>query len=1326
VSSDPRDEAAGRGGGAEPGAAGEAARLMALRRYAVLDTPVDPEFEAFSALAAGICDAPIALISLVDEHRQWFLSERGLGERETSLEVSFCVHAIRGSELFVVPDASADPRFRDNPLVTGPQHLRFYAGAPLVTPEGHSIGTLCVLDREPRALSDLQSGALQTLAHHIVNALELRVAARRLADTVEHLSEVFVTLDHALVVQGANEAAALLLEVPREQLLGDATGERHPLQALVGQCRRALESGGVVEQLWHDPTTARWFDVRVHPSSHGLTLLAHDLTERLAQDARYQLLFDNNPHPMWVYDLDDLSFLAVNEATTRTYGYSREELLAMKLTDIRPEQDADALLAHVRRIGDGLDHPGIWRHRTKSGRIIMMEIAAHSLPFAGRRARLVLAHDVTERLLSERMLSVELGVLEAISADLPLLEVLHTVAHGVERLIDGVAVSIMLVDPSGSCLRVGVAPSLPLAFTRAVEGTPVGVGFGSCGSATALREPVITEDIERATHWSERRELALAHGLRACWSLPISSATGQMIATLAVYARSTRLPQSSELSLLERMAHIVGIAVERDRAQAALRANEAQLRDTFAHAATGIATCALDGAMLDANQAYCDMLGYSLEELRKKSFLDLTHPDDRAMNAELVDALLSGERESLVFEKRYVHKSGRPVWTRLSTSVVRDADGRPVRIIGVAEDITEQKRAIQSSLESEERFRLLAKATNDAIYDWDLATDALWWNEGYQKLFGYRPEDIPPTIDSWSAHIHPEDRPRVIDEVTAAIDGTKTEWSGEYRFIRANGDVTWVLDRGHLIRDAGGTAVRMVGGMTDLTERRHAEERLREQATLLDRARDAIVVCDLEQRVEYWNESATRVYGWTAAEALGRSAAELLGRDAATFSAAIEATRAVGEWMGELEQATKTEEVILVESRWTLVRDEQDQPRALLLINTDVTERRKLEEQFLRAQRLESVGTLAGGIAHDLNNVLAPILMSIAMLREKEGDPSALADLRTIEACAQRGADMVRQLLSFARGVEGRRGSTDLRAIANEVMGIMRDSFPKSIKLELELAEELWPVHADPTQMHQLLTNLCVNARDAMPAGGRLTVGVERVVIDDVYAGQNIEAKPGPYVLIKVEDTGTGMPPEVLDRLFEPFFTTKEVGKGTGLGMPTAHSIVRNHGGFIRVFSEVGKGTRFEVYIPALLAPGAAEEVYLDKSAVPRGRGELVLVVDDEEGIRKVAKRTLERFGYRVLLAAHGAEAVSIYAQRGAEIAVVLTDMAMPVMDGPATIVALKTIHPAVRVIGSSGLGSDGNLARAANAGVSEFLAKPYSAETLLHTLRRVIDAPGA
>ncbi len=502
-------------------------------------------------------------------------------------------------------------------------------------------------------------------------------------------------------------------------------------------------------------------------------------------------------------------------------------------------------------------------------------------------------------------------------------------------------------------------------------------------------------------------------------------------------------------------------------------------------------------------------------------------------------------------------------------------------------------------------------------------------------------------------------------------------------------------------------------------ERKQAEQKIREQAALLDVATDAILVRDLDNQILFWNKGAERLYGWKALDALGKNANELLYRESLSQLTLIEKTlHEKGEWQGEMHQVTKDGNELIVESRWTLVRDSEKKPKSVLVVNTDITQKKQLEAQFLRAQRMESIGTLAGGIAHDLNNVLAPILMTAQFLETQLHDEQSKRLLSILVTNAKRGANLVKQVLSFARGVEGKRKILQVKFLISEIKQIAKETFPKSIEICTNLPQNLWTVSGDATQLHQVLLNLCVNARDAMPHGGTLSISAENLFIDENYAGMNLDARTGSYLVITVTDTGMGIPAEILDRIFEPFFTTKEVGQGTGLGLSTVIGIIKSHGGFVKVYSEVGRGTQFKVFLPAV---GAAETQQLEDLELPQGDGELILVVDDEAAIRDITKTSLQTYNYKALTASDGIEAVALYAEHREEISVVLTDMMMPFMDGPTTIRTLQKINPQVKIIATSGLASSDKLTTAAGTGVETFLSKPYTVKELLKTINGVL-----
>jgi PAS domain S-box-containing protein len=527
----------------------------------------------------------------------------------------------------------------------------------------------------------------------------------------------------------------------------------------------------------------------------------------------------------------------------------------------------------------------------------------------------------------------------------------------------------------------------------------------------------------------------------------------------------------------------------------------------------------------------------------------------------------------------------------------------------------------------------------------------------------------------------------------------------------------------HPITDERGNVTRLAILGVDVTERKEAEEQLREQAALLDIAQDAIIVKDIEYHILYWNKGAERLYGWNANEAHGKETSDFLFSEKYTSEAkeTRKETLEKGEWHGDLHQKAKDGRELVVEGRWTLVRDEHGKPKGILSVNSDVTAQRSTQSQLLRAQRLESLGTLAGGIAHDLNNVLSPILMGVEGLSFHNPNASTKKILEIIKTSAQRGADIVRQILNFARGMEGTHGEVQLKHVVREIEGIVQETFPRSIVLKNEIPRDLWTITGDATQLHQVLMNLCVNARDAMPYGGWLTLSASNVQLDEAYAQMNIEAKPIRYVVLKVEDTGTGMPPGVLEKIFDPFFTTKEVGKGTGLGLSTVRSIVKSHGGFVNVYSEPGKGASFKVYLPAA-EQGSTVRGESIQEGIPMGEGELILIVEDEISLRDITRQILESYGYRVVTAVDGAEALALFIERKGEVRIVITDMMMPYMDGAATIRAIRKIDPKACIIATSGLMVSEYAKEAKSLGAQEFLAKPYTAETLLQTMQEVLE----
>jgi two-component system, cell cycle sensor histidine kinase and response regulator CckA len=497
-------------------------------------------------------------------------------------------------------------------------------------------------------------------------------------------------------------------------------------------------------------------------------------------------------------------------------------------------------------------------------------------------------------------------------------------------------------------------------------------------------------------------------------------------------------------------------------------------------------------------------------------------------------------------------------------------------------------------------------------------------------------------------------------------------------------------------------------------------------AGILASAMDAIITVDEDQRVMLFNAAAERMFRCPAAEALGERLDRFIPE---RFRAAHrEHIRVFGETNVTQRTMGKSRQLFGLRSdgeefpiEASISQIEADGHKLFTAIIRDVSEKKRLESQFLRAQRMESIGTLAGGIAHDLNNVLSPILTAVELLQMRLNDESSQRLLNILHTNAVRGGEMIKQVLSFARGVEGEYISLQPAHLIKEIIKILADTMPKNIEITFSIDPDLRGVSGDATQLHQVLMNLCVNARDAMPHGGKLRIEAENVEIDEHYARMNVEARPGKYVSVGVIDTGVGIADQNLSKIFDPFFTTKEYGHGTGLGLSTVAGIVRSHGGFINVYSEVSRGAGFRVYLPAIESAQPAQ-AKPSRRDLPLGADELILVIDDENAIREVARETLSAFGYRVMVAGDGAEAMAVFVAHKDEVKLVITDMMMPYMDGPATIRALRKLDPKVKIIATSGLKAEDKISDAAQLGVKTFLPKPYTAEKLLKTVAAVLN----
>jgi two-component system cell cycle sensor histidine kinase/response regulator CckA len=649
--------------------------------------------------------------------------------------------------------------------------------------------------------------------------------------------------------------------------------------------------------------------------------------------------------------------------------------------------------------------------------------------------------------------------------------------------------------------------------------------------------------------------------------------------------------------------------------------------------------------------------------------------------------------------------------------VIKDRMQRlPITIQRVVRDaeILRARRNAEEELKKERYLmRMLMENLPDSVYFKDADSRFIAVSESLARRCGRLPAELKGKSDHDLFADETADVARG-DEQGIMRSGNPVV-NKEERELWRDGAVTWVSTTKLPLRDSSGKIIGTFGISHDITERKKTEEQLREQAEIISHAPLAIFICNLEEQITYCNAGAVKLFGLTSDEFMGRVPAELVNEETAgVLEEGWKSAIATGAWTGEVATVMKSGRRVHCEFHRWRITDATGVPKGCLTIALDITEKKKLEEQFLRSQRLEAIGTLAGGVAHDLNNTLAPIMMGVEMLRDQL--PGEAATFQMILDSAKRGADMVRLLLTYAKGSEGERISINPDRLLKEIVHLMKGSFPKSIKLVMKGASDLPPVLGDGTQLHQVLLNLCVNARDAMPEGGTLSLEADCLDVDSSTVGAPADLNPGRYVLLRVRDTGTGIPEEIMDRIMDPFFTTKGPEKGTGLGLSTVVGIVKGHGGSLMVDSKLGTGSTFTVYLP--VASSVAETQPVSKVEVEfHGNGETVLFIDDEPAVRDVARAVMRRLNYKPLTATDGSDGLIQALLHRSELKAVITDVHMPHMDGLSFVRAFRKMMPETPVMLASGRVEDEDRAGFAASGVVLQLEKPFTAPQLAQAL---------
>lgn len=723
------------------------------------------------------------------------------------------------------------------------------------------------------------------------------------------------------------------------------------------------------------------------------------------------------------------------------------------------------------------------------------------------------------------------------------------------------------------------------------------------------------------------------------------------------------------------------------------------------------------GHIVEANASVADLLGYEREELTDLSIRDI---DKMMVSDEDLTSWMdkAASQDGFLQDAYYRRRDGSFCTVEITARTSSVADRNYV-VIGLR-DISANRQAEEALRESEQRFRALVEHSSDVVTMLDADGRIIYISPAIKHVLGHQPSDLLGEL--FINRVEPSQREDFEASYRKWTLEPRTTFAKYFEWQDADGTNRHIAAR--VCNQIDEPAVQaIVINMRDVTDRIQASTQMKRQADLINQAAESIAVCNLSGQILSWNKGAQSLYGYSTTQVFGKTIAEVGVTDPEVFEKALASVKESGSWAQDISFRDQDGTERFVHCRWSLLRNEHGVPDEILMIDSDFTEQKRIEHQLLRHQRMESVGTLASGIAHDLNNILMPILMLTTTLRRHSEDADDCETLDMIIQSAQRGADIVKQVLTYVRGAEGSRMYLKPQNLVKELVHLVKETFPKHLQLKHKSSDCDWLINGNMTELNQVLLNLAVNARDACPAGGTLRLELECTKIDQHYADMHGSASPGEYMLFRVGDNGSGMGSEHLERIFDPFFTTKPQGEGTGLGLATVRGIVESHDGFIDVQSELGSGSEFRVYIPAITDTQAEAHPNTPVNGFADGNGQTVLVVDDELPIQKTLRRMLERSGYQVIVAQNGTEGISKYAAQRDEIDVIVTDVTMPELNGVEFVKIIKNMNPDTKVIVSSGRLVDDVAEQFRGFGVTDMLAKPYSAQDLLGCLEKVLNS---
>lgn len=1076
-----------------------------------------------------------------------------------------------------------------------------------------------------------------------------------------------------------------------------------------------------------------WFHAVAVPlgedTTSGAVIIHLDVTaeyreaRRLRTEGRrFRELFDLSPLPMWVCDRETLQIIAVNQAAVEHYGWDSDTFCSMTALDMRPPEDRDRLREHLaardsKTEQDEVCYEGDWQHLKKDGSRINVEVSTRLLEFQARPARLLLARDVTAARRRDAVQAAERAVLADLSKRASLDTLLQTTAISIEQALSEARVGLLMLDASGRKLRYAAAPNLPHEHVAAVEGMVLDSSTGMVSEAMMRGESAIDTDIGEDPQPTSIEATAAAHDFRTCWAEPILDSRKRVLGCFVVYFHDSRAPADWEQALLDKLASLVGIGIERRRQDEAVRRSEKNLAKLFRETAAGLAVISDEGVFAQANAVLLDMLGVEAKRLEKLNFFSLVNPVYRKQARNLIRQILAGSTASETLEAVFQRHQGSKFWMLVRFSPKSGRDGRPESVIAVFDDITERKNAEMDRDANWARQRVAGRIARVGSWSIDASSRKVQWSQEIYKILGWEGDEPPSLAQGYELYSEPDQErmKRALDQCLQ--EGSPFELELQIQNlaerelnVRVAGEAQW---------DGAGSIVQIVGAFQDITEIKRLSERgedLRRQLErIMENMSGAIFLLDKQWSFVFLNHQAERV--------LSRNREDLLDRNI---------------W-DEFPEARDTEAFEVYHRAMATGRAEQVEffyppldewfeanavpsPDGLAVYFTVTTETRKLQAQLEQAQRLESIGQLTGGIAHDFNNLLTVISGNSELLMDSlADDDQEMASM--INDASRRGAELTQRLLAFARRQPLAPEPTDIHRLISNMTSLLRSAIGEAVDMEQIRGAGLWPAMIDASQFESALMNLAINARDAMPDGGKLTIETTNVSLDNDYRSTHPDVETGQYVMVVVSDTGTGMAPDILDQVVEPFFTTKPTGSGSGLGLSMVYGFAKQSGGQVNIYSEPGEGTTVRLYLPRATNPADRSETLPQQSA--DGQGERILLVEDDELVRSYAARVLGQIGYDVCEAESGDAALAILEKDESPFDLLFSDVVMPGrLNGPELAKNARKQHPEIRVLFTSGYTENAIVHQGRLDRGVRLLNKPYRRDQLAKAVRDALDAP--